>query len=761
MPRRFLSPLDALIAIGSLIVFLVLLYLTVSNPLSTPASAFRSIVAGENRNDLEMIKNASTDNYYQNFIGHFGEIKFHQVRAVYDEAYRRAEPVWLGYRQKAETLSRGAYNDLHLKVERLGKEAVDKLPLEQRLQLTEDRQKYADTIFDEGVKALTAEERDQVGDVRSFRAYANLKAFTDHYGWALLSDADRTALGKPAAFVSGINAEKTAFFERIGLPLLKKEQQEFVATIPSSELSDPRTFMLRYGQELARQFLANANIGTTLLSEKCSIAEEDYRGSLVQGSAASCSGAITVRSTSHQLSVSLQKSGANWRIVRISPDFYNIREAYPPPSARRLVTDQPSAPTPISAPYGEQGEQLLMPSIPNARWEALPETSAPVIESWLLTALLPKSIWLVLSLIAVVSIIAVKTVNFRRRLLVKEEPILLDNETAIKSILVRNFLSRSSTRLTDHRVVQSRIWWWLSRRTADSIPLADVQAIFWQRWMNWPLILVAIYLIGRCNPVALILLMIGLEAKIYSVLFKRSFFHLPNSGIAVRSSRRRQFSELWNFFQFAQLQWLGRRSGRQMTPESTTYSDVGPDRDFQFGPVVWAAIGLATLISFAQRFTGHVTLYDGVLGPVLLALPVAAGRQKLRDGLLTAVFALSAVLCIKFPDFGVIPGLGSDGGHPNPMQYLVVLVTFCVVALFSALLSRLVKELASLALFLWVPFAAFLDPQDFRDPIIYARLALAVTISVALCIAYAIIAERRSQAAVAKASASGASAGTL
>jgi hypothetical protein len=632
------------------------------------------------------------------------------------------------------------------------------------VQLTEDRQKYAGTIFEEGVKALSPQEREQIGDIKSFRMYANLKAFTDHYGWALLSDADRAALGKPAALASGITTEKIAFFEHTGLPLLRKEQQDLAAAIPSSELSDSRAFMLRYGREVASQFLANAAIGTALLSGKCTIAEEDRLGSLIQGAFASCSGEITVRSSLHELTIELHKSGGNWKVARVSPEFYSIADAYPPPPPRHGTAGQQSSSVEaVSTPsYAEQTERLLMPSIPSARWEMVPEKFGFRSANPFWAVFLPKSIWLALWVLAIVALIVVKTVNFRRRLLVNEEPTLLNNETTVKTILVRNFLSRSSTLLTDHRVVQSRTWWWVSRRTADSMPIGDVQAIFWQRWMNWPLILIAVYLIGHCNPAALVLLMIGLEAKIYSIVFKRSFFHLPNSGIAVRSTRRKQFSELWGFFQFAQLQWVGRRSDRPIAPEATTYSDIGPDRDFQLGSAVWSMVGLAAAISLVQRFTGHITLYDNLLGPALLALPIFAGRQRLRDGILTAIFGLSAILTMKFPEFNLIPALGdSDGGTPNPTQYFVIFVAFCVIGVIAGSLSRIAKPLAPLALALWLAFAAYLRPQDLRDPVIYARVTLAAFVSVILCIAYAAILDRRAQVTVATPAASGASAGIL
>jgi hypothetical protein len=750
--RRFLSPIEAGIAGGMLALSLVLFLIYASSPLASPVSTFRSGVGSASRGNLDDFHHAVTEAYYQNFVGHFGEARFHDVRAAYDEAYALARPAWQEYRNKAEAISRSSYSDLHNKVERLGKEAINQLPLDQRMQLTGDRQKYEDAIFEEGIKALTVQERAQIGDPSAFRKYASFKSFTDRHAWDLLSDSDRATLQSPAALASGITPEKTAFFERVGLPLLKPERRQIIEKIPSSELNDPQNFMVRYGTDPAKQFLANAAISSQLISENCSIIEEDRRGSLMQGVVANCQAGIIVRSTEYEIAAELYKAGGEWKVagfglVGSGRDLYEIPSAYPPPPprpAKNYRESSASAPARSAVASDDQNERLQLPVVPNARWQHIFESVPAVKENRLLTMLSPATVATALFLIAFVTLVAVKTLNYRGKLGEKEEPADLAGETPIKTISIHNHFSKSLTRLTDQKVIQSRIWWWLSRRSAASIPWGDVQAIFWQRWMNLPLLLVAIALIGRINPLALLAFMFAVETKIYSIVIRRAFFHLPNSGIAVRTSGRKQFSELWSFFQLAHVYWQAKRTGKEIVTETAKYSEVAADRDFQFGGLVWAAVLAAISVAIVQRFAGHITFYDAVLGPTLLALPMVAGRRGLRVGLLSAIFGFTAILCVKFPDFSLIPGwtFGGDGGRPNPGQYLMVLVAFCVIATATALLSRLSAQFAPFALLLWLPFAGFSRVADLSDISTYARVTLAIAIGFLLSGACSVFLER-------------------
>ncbi|MBZ5524376.1 MAG: hypothetical protein LAP21_19235 [Acidobacteriia bacterium] len=732
MSRRFLSSSEVAIAVGALIVSIILLFVHHSNPLSDPVDSVRFAVAGASHGNLDQLKAASTDAYHQDLIGHFGEGRFHQVRNVYQEAYNRAMPAWLEYRRKAETLARGAYDELQDKVQRAGKETLNSLSVEERLKLTEDREKYEERIFEEGVKSLGPQDREKVGDPQAFRKRANFRSFVDRYAWASLSESDRSTLGSAAVLASGITPEKVAFLESTGLPMLKPEERQIVSGISSSELANPTSFMLRYGVEPAKKFLAEAAISPTVQIKDCKVGEEERQGSLFKGSLADCTGTVSIRSNSHELAIRLRRTGGNWKVASVTPDIYQFRDAYPPRSVRESHSAGITPPPAFTPVAPEENERIETPGIPNASWQhvtEVQEAESEVREGMftLLFKVLLRVIGPVLLFLILVSTVAVMTANYRRKLDKDEQPALLEGEREIRTVSVRNFLVKSTTTLTDLRVIQARNAWWLSRRTAAPAPLADLQAVLWRRFLNWPLLLLAVVLIGRCNPAALLLAMLALEAKIYAVQFKRSFFHLPFSGIWVWSMRRAQFSELWGLFQLSQLGWQGVRMGRQPT-EPARYPDVGPERDFQFGKLVWAAVLTTVLVAFLQRVTGgHVTLYAGILGPVMLAMPMVAGIRGVRSGLLAAVFSVAAIVCMKFPEFSLLPGLsvGGDGGGANPLQYFVVMVVFLLVGLASALLSRFSTNFAPGALLLWILYAALFRSQDIKDFSFYAHLSLA------------------------------------
>ncbi len=755
MVRRFLSPLEIAIALGATIVSLILFFVHAANPLSTPDSAVHTAIATVSQGNLDQLQPALTETYYQNFAGHFGERRFLQARAVYDEAYARATPVWMEYRRKAESLSRNAYSELQAKIERLGKDAVNSLPLDERMKLTEDRQKYAALIFDEGVKALSPEERARIGGNGNSPGVRNL---SDKSVWDLLPEEDRAAMGSPAVLASGITPEKTTFFERTGLPLLKPEQRKAIEGISSADLSNPTAFMVRYGRDSAKQYLATVVNGATLVSLNCFIRDEKLRGSLIQGPDAGCESSIAVRYSQKTFGMRLQKTGGSWRISEMYPALW---EAYPPPPPRRaavaeeLAAAPPSPPSPgvVNVP---RDEPIQVPAIPNARWQNIPEPIPPAEAGGnrFLEMFLPGSVWSGLVLLTFITLIAVKTFNYIRKLAGTEQPALLEDEKPVRTVSLRNYFSKSVTQLTDRRVLQGWTWWWLSRRSADSIHLADVQAIFWRKRMSLPLLIVGIALIGRMNPLALLLIMAGVEAKIYSVVFRRAFFHLPNSGIVVRTSRRSRYAELWSFFQLAQLHWLAQKGGGQIGAGNAKYADVGPDRDFRFGLIVWVSVAAAMLTAMIQRWIGHVTLYDILLGSILMALPMIAGRRGIRDGLLTAVFAFTALLCVKFPDLVPFAGmpLGPDGRAVNPVQYFEVLLTFCLVAVAAALLGRAAAQFASLALLLWIVFACLIGDHSYLDISVYARVALSIGVGLLLSGAFTAFLDRPQPPAASSAS---------
>ena len=93
--------------------------------------------------------------------------------------------------------------------------------------ITEDRSKYADYIFQAGIKALPPEERKRIEDVEAFRENRDFRRFTDREAWNTLSAEDRAALGSPAALSSSLTPERMAFLEKTGALLLSDEQKNY------------------------------------------------------------------------------------------------------------------------------------------------------------------------------------------------------------------------------------------------------------------------------------------------------------------------------------------------------------------------------------------------------------------------------------------------------------------------------------------------------------------------------------------------------
>ena len=96
---------------------------------------------------------------YQNFIGRFGEVKYREVRNTYQEAYNLAEPKWEQYREKARVAAEKEHHSLSEEIDKRGRAALSALPADKRLQMMDDRSRFNDFVFEEGLKALPASDR--------------------------------------------------------------------------------------------------------------------------------------------------------------------------------------------------------------------------------------------------------------------------------------------------------------------------------------------------------------------------------------------------------------------------------------------------------------------------------------------------------------------------------------------------------------------------------------------------------------------------
>ena len=283
MSRAKLTIVIAVAIIAS-VVACGLILVSNSSPYSSPEKSLSAFVAAESRADLSAMEKPSGAALYQNFIGHFGETKYRAVRNVYQQAYDLAEPSWQQYREKARTAAAKERERLAEDISKAGRDAFSALPADNRLQLTEDRPRFNEFIFEEGVKALPANEREKIGDPQAFREGRDFNQFVDRQGFALLSDEDQRVLKSPAALSSALTPERVAFLESVGLPLLSAQQRQVIDGIPSSELRNPQDFMQRYGRDPARDFLRNSALDQKVTMGKCHYIREDNFGSLFKGS---------------------------------------------------------------------------------------------------------------------------------------------------------------------------------------------------------------------------------------------------------------------------------------------------------------------------------------------------------------------------------------------------------------------------------------------------------------------------------------------
>jgi len=717
----------------ALLLVAVFLYAHASQRLSEPEKTVSEAVGAAGAGDLSAIRASSTQGYYEDLMGHFGGLEYERVRSVYQAAYNLAQPRWAEYRQRAESAAAAEYKRFHDRVDALGREAVGRLSVEERMQLTEDRRKYEDFVFQEGIKALPPEDRKRIEDVGAFREGRDFRKFTDREAWDLLSEEDRAALGSSAALSSRVTPERLAFLEKVGVPLLGVEQKRVIEGIPSSELASPRAFMLKHGDLRAKDFFDHATIDRKAQVNTCKFPDEDNDGSLLRGGSGSCIFEMTVRGKSRSIEAVFKREGFEWRLDSLQPDFFMIQDAYPPRQPRAARQPQPSSVAGTEEATGP--DQIEFPSVPRASWPRRAVTAGPSLAHELLGSFREKLVAWVLGAFFVVLFIVVMTINYRRLKNQRFVPEWLEGEQQLEEVELPMWWARTITRLTNKRIVQIQLNWFFSKRKVYAIALDDVHSVVWRRYTNWFLLIVGILLIGRVNPLALLVVMLGLEARIHSIRFNTPFAQMLWTNIVTHSSHRKHYDALSRFYRKAQLHWAQVRTQKQLPVPLTTPFQPEPDRDFCWGLSVWTFVGLWMALAVAQRFfSHHVTLDDYVIAPVLLGLPVAAALRSRRDAIWIAVLGLAGMLTVKFPELTILPGIafGADGGAPNYEQYLGVLGVIVITAIVAAGLARVSPVLGYAAPVLWIGFVAVFKPVQILDTALYAKCALAIAAAVLL-----------------------------
>lgn len=728
------------VAILASVVACGLLLVSSAAPYSSPEKSLTAFVDAESQADLSAMEKPASRALYQNFIGRFGEAKYREVRNIYQEAYDLAEPEWEQYRDKARAAAEKEHQSLADEISKDGRDAFSALPADQRLQLTDDRPRFSEFIFEEGLKAVPASDRKKIVDPQAFRENKDLSAFTDREGFALLPEKDRNALKSSSALSAALTPERIAFMESIGLQQLTAQQRQTIAGIPSSELSNPQEFMPRYGHDPARDFLKDSALDRKISMGKCYYTAEDDFGSLLTGTSARCGFSMNVRGAQHEVAAVLLKQGGLWRIASLSPMLSAIAEAYPPKPVRNGPIAGPAASSP------ETAQEVVTPPkmpvqrarLPNASWMDVADPAAAAIERdsilVALSRLFPGPLTYLTTVLfvffAILLFCVIMTINFRRLRHETFLPEWLEGEVQLEEIEVSHWWSRVWLRLTNKRIIQVRISWFFSRRKIFGIALDDIHSVTWHRYTNWLLILLGIWLFGHTNPIALVVLMWGLESKILSIRFSTPLAQMPfpRARATITSFRRRQFNEMATFYKKAQLYLAQVRTQKQLPVQSNVSFIPDEDKDFSWGVPVWIFVAMWLLIALGQRtLSNHVTL-EGLWGGLLLGLPIAAAVQSLRSGVWTGILGASALVAVKFPgSVGLIVlASGGDGGSPNLWQYGVLVMGAAVIAAVAYGLSRLHPLAAFLAPLLWLLPIAMMQPSLLGDMRTYATCLIAI-----------------------------------
>ena len=709
---------------------------------SSPDKSIAGFVDAESRADLATMENASSKALFQNFLGKFGEAKFREVRGIYQEAYDLADPKWEQYREKAQIAAEKEHQSIAAEIDKKGRDAVAAMPADQKLQLMDDRAKFNDFIFEEGLKALPSDARGKIADPRAFRENRDIQTFTDHEGFALLPEEDRSALKSPAALSATLTPERVAFLESVGLPQLTAKQRETIAGISSSELNNPQDFMVRNGRESAQAFLKDSGLDPKVTIKQCDYLSQNEFGSLFKGNTASCVIRIRIRGAERQVGAVVLKQSGAWKISSLFPMLNAFPEAYPPRPVGRVAVEEPVAAEPSQAQEAVESApaevSVQRPRIPPAKWVEVPDPGAaalardailvglshlfPVPMTWLTTALLV--------LLAIALFCVVMTINFRRLRKETFVPEWLEGEIQLEEIQVSHWWSSVWLRLTNKRIIQVRLSWFFSRRTVFGVALDDIHSATWRRYSNWLLILVGICLFGRTNPIALILLMWGLESRILSIRFSTPLAQMPfpRARASVTSFRRQQFNELATFYKKAQLYLAQVRTQKQLPVQSSVTFIPEEDKDFSWSLPVWIFVAVWLLVALGQRtFGDHVTL-EGIFGGLVLGLPVAAAMHSLRSGVWTGVLGAAALVAVKFPgSVGLLLlAKDGDGGSPNLLQYIVLLLGAVLIAAAAYGLSRVHPLAGFVAPLLWLIPIAVMQRALPGELQIYATCLIAI-----------------------------------
>jgi hypothetical protein len=335
--------------------------------------------------------------------------------------------------------------------------------------------------------------------------------------------------------------------------------------------------------------------------------------------------------------------------------------------------------------------------------------------------------------------------NYRQMIREPFSPQLLDGEKLLDRLDVTGLVTSSRTIATDRRVIHRSLWWLFSRRRAVAVAWSDVHSVRIRRTAGWLAVLVAAWLAGDANPVAFLLLLWGMDARIHTIVCETPFSFMPWTRATIRSFDRAALTEFTRFYQSVHEIWVRVRVAKEMPAglREPLVSTAG-DTDFSLGRGVWSAVLLAMAAAFAQRAVeGHVSFDSLIFGPIYLAMPIVAARGSRRDGLWVAFLSLVGLLTVKLPSTGLAGLLANDGGIPHFVQYGGILITLLAMSEASAWLVRSGRTaLSGVAALLWIPYVALHMPTAAFDLGLLARSIAVAAVATVVVMAGERLAQR-------------------
>lgn len=311
---------------------------------------------------------------------------------------------------------------------------------------------------------------------------------------------------------------------------------------------------------------------------------------------------------------------------------------------------------------------------------------------------------------------------------------LLEDEELLDQVDVDFWFMRIHTVLTNKRVIRLVLSWFLSKRKAASIALQDIHSVKWRCYTNWLLILVGLCFLGLLNPLVLVLVLLGLQAKVYLIRFNTPFAQMPLTRIVARTLRRRQLNELWRFYQNAQIAWAKFRLQKGLPASGISRIEALHDTDFAWGRPVWVYLAFFFSCGLLQRILElHISFDDYFFLPLYLGLLVAIAQRNLRDAIWASILGFTALFTLKFPGMGLLFPLVSDGRAPYFEQYGLVVLTLLLMVILANFIARYIHYgLSFLAIILWLGFVGLHMPVGIYDLGLYAKLLLAMAAAILL-----------------------------